>query len=152
MQEADILISDGPGTCAKYEAQRPFVLIRDVNRTAVNESIATGKMYVNSIMNPDNVNADTGYQLENSFSFTYVMIPPGTAMSPHYLAGTTEADYVLSGTADFMVNETEYQVCQGGLIYIPPDQPRHVANKGTEPVELISVCDPMWKQENEFPV
>lgn len=151
-QEADILISDGPGACATQDTPEPFVLIRDVNRSAINESIATGQIYINPIMNPDNVLADTGYQPENSFSFTYVMIPPGTAMDPHYLAGTTEADYVLSGTADFMVNGTEYQVCQGELIYIPPDQPRYVANKGTEPVELISVCDPMWKQENEFPV
>ena len=151
-QEADILISNGPGACAKYVAPGPFVLIRDINRTAVNESIATGKIYVNPIMNPDSVFADTGYQLENSFSLTYVMLPPDTAMDPHYLAGTTEADYVISGSATFMINGTKYQVSQGGLIVIPPDQPRYATNDGTEPVELISVCDPMWEPENEFPV
>jgi len=150
-EEADILISDYPAPCAKYVAPGPFVLIRDINQTASNESLASGQVYINPIMNPDNVLADTGYQLENTFSLSYVMLPPGVAMNPHSLAGTTEADYVISGTAVFTVNGTEYEVSPGDIIIIPPDQPGYAANPGTEPVEFISVCDPMWKQENEIP-
>ena len=151
-EEADILISDGPGACAKYAAPGPFVLVRDINHTEANESIANGQIYINPIMNPDNVFADTGYQLENNFSLTYVMLPPGTAMDPHYLAGTTEVDYVISGTAVTTASGTEYETGPGDLIYIPPELPRYAGNKGSEPVEYITVCDPMWKTENEFPV
>jgi cytosine deaminase len=62
----------------------------------------------------------------------------------HRLGSSSEAYYILAGTARIWVNEDAVEVGPGALVYVPPDAVQYVENSGDSDLQYLVICDPAW--------
>ncbi len=69
-----------------------------------------------------------------------IEIPPRESLDTHFFVHKgEELGYVLSGKLHTVINNLDYQVISGDLIYLTRDAPTEWKNKGNEPARLLWV-------------
>lgn len=86
----------------------------------------------------------TGTGSETDFSLAYARIFPGKGTPPHYLLGSSETIYIVSGKAEATVDGIKHEVDEGQAIFIPAGSVQSIRNinSGEDLVYLTSVDPP----------
>ena len=71
--------------------------------------------------------------------FANIHLEPGASIGYHVHEGESELFYVLAGEAVYNDNGTEYPLCKGDTAVVTSGNGHSVANRGTEPVDLIAL-------------
>lgn len=82
-------------------------------------------------------------------SIARARVVPGTATRPHWLAGTTERYFILSGTGMVSVGEADpAPVGPGDVVLIPSGTVQCITNTGAEDLVFLAVCTPRFRPDN----
>ena len=73
------------------------------------------------------------------FQVKRLMVAPGASLSLQYHRYRAEHWVVVTGTAEVTCNERVFQLEANASTYVPPLAEHRLANRGTEPVEIIEV-------------
>ena len=71
--------------------------------------------------------------------FANIHLEPGSSIGYHVHEGESELFYVLKGEAVYNDNGTEYPLYVGDTAIVKAGNGHSVANRGTEPVDLIAL-------------
>lgn len=71
--------------------------------------------------------------------FGNIHLDPGSSIGYHVHEGESELFYVQRGEAVYNDNGKEYPLCAGDIAIVKAGDGHCVANKGTEPVDLIAL-------------
>ncbi|MBN1431156.1 MAG: cupin domain-containing protein [Methanomicrobiaceae archaeon] len=91
-----------------------------------------------------------GLSMETGFSIAYVEIGPGNGTPPHYLLGSGEVIYVISGEAEATVDGVKHTLEEGRAIFIPAGSVQSVINTGEGKLKYTSSVQPYYKYENDI--
>ena len=85
-----------------------------------------------------------GWHLLKSESLSVIQerMPSGTSESLHFHHRAQQLFYVLSGSAEFVVNEVKYVVSAGESIHIAAGIPHHVFNQQTDDLHFLVISEP----------
>ena|ERR1035437_3869403 len=70
----------------------------------------------------------------------------------HIHANHSEVVYVISGTADFVMNNQTMKIKAGDYIFIPKNTVHGLKVTSTEPLEVISIQSPIFNGDDRIPV
>ena len=71
--------------------------------------------------------------------FGNIHLDPGASIGYHVHEGESELFYVIRGEALYNDNGTEYPLCVGDTAVVTAGNGHCIANRGTEPVDLIAL-------------
>jgi mannose-6-phosphate isomerase-like protein (cupin superfamily) len=71
--------------------------------------------------------------------FSNIHLDPGASIGYHVHEGESELFYVVRGEAVYNDNGTEYPISASDTAIVTPGNGHCVANRGTEPVDLIAL-------------
>ena len=71
--------------------------------------------------------------------FANIHLEPGSSIGYHVHEGESELFYLLNGEAVYNDNGTEYPLYPGDTAIVKAGDGHSVANKGTEPVDMIAL-------------
>ena len=81
------------------------------------------------------------------YSIALADILPNCASKTHYHPVIEEVYYILSGTADMILDEVTTAVNVGDCIAIPPNTRHKIINTGPETLHFLVVCAPGWTSD-----
>ncbi|MBO5306101.1 MAG: cupin domain-containing protein [Clostridia bacterium] len=91
-----------------------------------------GTVYVTEFVTPKELN-DKGRLFGN------IHLDPGASIGYHVHEGESELFYVVRGEAVYNDNGTEYPISAGDTAIVTAGNGHAVANRGTEPVDLVAL-------------
>ena len=81
----------------------------------------------------------------NQHSLAHITLPPGNASLKHYHPIAEESYYILSGTAEVIIEGQHHTLTAGQMVAIPSQQIHQIFNHSeTEDVSFLAVCTPPW--------
>ncbi|MGE3153556.1 MAG: cupin domain-containing protein [Nitrospiraceae bacterium] len=86
--------------------------------------------------------------LKLGYSLAHGRLAPGKRSKWHRLA-SSEVYYFLAGRGEFSIDRENQPVCEGSIVYVPPQATQSLSNTGTEDIEFLCLVDPAWKPEDE---
>jgi len=81
-------------------------------------------------------------------SLSEVIVPCGIATVEHIHRTSQEVYFVQSGRGRVRVGEERVEVRAGNCVVIPPESIHNLTNTGTEPLRVICVCAPPYRDED----
>lgn len=100
--------------------------------------VAPDSTIIRELMNPRISDVNVTYSLAHG------TILKGNKTLLHRLGSSSEAYYILAGTARISVNEDSVEVGPGTLVYVPPDAAQYVENTGDSDLQYLVICEPAW--------
>ncbi len=91
-----------------------------------------GTVYVTEFVSSAELN-------EKGRLFGNIHLDPGASIGYHVHEGESELFYIIKGEAIYNDNGTEYPLCEGDTAVVTSGNGHSIANKGTEPVDLIAL-------------
>ncbi|WP_052418601.1 cupin domain-containing protein [Methanolacinia paynteri] len=89
---------------------------------------------------------------ETDISIGYVVIPPGNGTPLHYLLGSDEVIYVISGGGVITIDGQECELSSGRAVLIPAGSVQSFMNAGDTNLVYLTIVQPYYKYENDIPV
>lgn len=103
-----------------------------------NRVVAPDLTIIREMLNPQVLDVDVTYSLAHG------TIPREKKTLLHRLRSSSEAYYILAGTARIWVDKDAVEVGPGALVYIPPGAAQYVENIGHSDLQYLVICDPAW--------
>lgn len=100
--------------------------------------VAPDSTIIRELMNPRIPDVNVTYSLAHG------TLLKGNKTLLHRLGSSSEAYYILAGTARISVNEDSVEVGPGTLVYVPPDAAQYVENTGDSDLQYLVICEPAW--------
>lgn len=89
-------------------------------------------------------NCDGWHLLKSeSLSMIQELMPPDTFETLHYHVKAQQIFYILSGTANFQLQDTVYTLNAGDSIHVKSGIPHMIMNKGVGLLSFLVVSEPM---------
>ena len=93
-------------------------------------------------------------EVKNAVSLTldlsYVVIDRDAETPPHILLNTSEAIYIVSGSARVHANGSIVDATAGHAVFIPRDTVQSIVNTGTSPLVYVSILNPFYTEKTEI--
>lgn len=86
---------------------------------------------------------------DKSIEFIEIKMECGQASKHHYHRMVTEYFYILSGSARFIIDDTEYNVSEGDFIVVKPME-KHKIVAGSNGVVILAVKIPGSEEDRIF--
>jgi mannose-6-phosphate isomerase-like protein (cupin superfamily) len=102
------------------------------------ELVAPDSTIIRELLSPQVTDVNVTYSLAHG------TIPKGKKTLLHSLRSSSEAYYILVGTARIWVNEDAVEVGPGALVYVPSDAVQYVENTGDSDLQYLVICEPAW--------
>ena len=99
------------------------------------------EFYSPSVLKQMNIPAETDY------SIGYVDIPPGNSTPPHYLLGSGEIIYVISGSGEISIDGIKHELSAGQAVFIPAGSVQSFTSTGDINLEYLTSVQPFYKPE-----
>jgi mannose-6-phosphate isomerase-like protein (cupin superfamily) len=90
-----------------------------------------------------------GPELKLGYSIAHALIKPGSASYPHRLTRASEVYYFLQGEGLMHVEEQQFEVNAGTVVYVPPNAKQYLENTGDTDIAFLCIVDPYWRPEDE---
>ena len=87
-----------------------------------------------------------GHSAEHSLA--QIVIPPGKGSLKHYHPEAEESYYILSGSAEMLLDGETATLRPGDNVVIRPPQVHQITNAGPDDLVLLAVCVPPWTPDN----
>lgn len=100
--------------------------------------VAPDSTIIREMLNPQLPNVDVTYSLAHG------TIPREKRTLLHTLRSSSEAYYILAGTARIWVDKDAVEVGPGALVLVPPGATQFVENTGPSDLQYLVICDPAW--------
>ena len=81
-------------------------------------------------------------------SIARVRVEPAKATKLHALENTTERYIMLGGSAMVTVGDKRWQVSEGDVVVIQPNEPQKIENQQQEDLIFLAICTPRFLVEN----
>lgn len=81
-------------------------------------------------------------------SIARVRVEVGKTTKLHALKQTVERYVVLSGSALVTVGNKSWQIAEGDVVVIKPDEPQKIKNQGEEDLIFLAICTPRFLVAN----
>lgn len=107
-------------------------------------SLFNGRGTLTEIYSPS-VLENLGIDAETDFSIGYVEIPAGNGTLPHYLLGSGEVIYVISGEAEAAIDGITHNLKNGSAVFIPAGSVQSVVNTGEEELIYLTSVQPYYQ-------
>lgn len=91
-----------------------------------------GTVYVTDFVSPTELNG-------KGRLFGKIHLDPGCSIGYHIHEGESELFYILSGTAVYNDNGTEYEICAGDTAIVTSGNGHCIANRSDEPCDLVAL-------------
>jgi mannose-6-phosphate isomerase-like protein (cupin superfamily) len=85
---------------------------------------------------------DAGELGSRNLSVNWIEVPPGASEELRSHEEAEQAYVVVRGTGSMSATGDEQELAEGDLVLIPPATDHSVANRGAEPMALLSVQSP----------
>ena len=85
---------------------------------------------------------------DSQCSIARVRVEPGKTTKLHALKNTTERYVMLGGSAMVTVGEKCWQVSEGDVVVIQPDEPQKIENEQAEDLIFLAICTPRFDVNN----
>jgi len=89
---------------------------------------------------------------ETDYSIGYVVIPPGNGLPPHYLLGSDEVDYIISGEGVITIDGQERELSSGQAVLTPQGSVQSFMNTGESDLVYLTIVQPYYRYENDISV
>lgn len=109
-----------------------------VDLKSLSKVVAPDSTIIRELLNPRRPDVNIKYSLAHG------TILKENKTIRHRLRSSSEAYFILAGTARFSVNEDVMEVGPGTLVYVPPDAAQYVENTGDSDLQYLVICDPAW--------
>jgi len=83
------------------------------------------------------------------YSIAHATIPVKEKTLPHRLKTSTEVYIILSGQGRMHIGEETADLSAGQAVCIPPGAVQWIEQKGSEPISLLAIVEPPWREEDE---
>jgi mannose-6-phosphate isomerase-like protein (cupin superfamily) len=90
-----------------------------------------------------------GAELKLGYSIAHALIKPGFASYPHRLTRASEVYYFLQGKGVMHVEDQQFDVSVGTVVYVPPNARQTLENTGDTDIAFLCIVDPYWRPEDE---
>ena len=87
---------------------------------------------------------------DDSISAFVVQMMPGFELGPHYHKTHCEIEYVISGTAQLLVDDKWVDIKPGSIHFNPMGKVHAVRNTGSEPLIVLIVFTPGMKVADRY--
>jgi mannose-6-phosphate isomerase-like protein (cupin superfamily) len=81
-------------------------------------------------------------------SLAEAVIPPGSCTQLHRHQVTEEIYHVTRGAGLMTLGVSQFEICVGDSIAIPPGTPHCVENKGSEALHILCCCAPAYSHDD----
>lgn len=81
-------------------------------------------------------------------SIARVRVEAGKSTKLHALEKTTERYVMLGGSAMITVGNKRWQVSEGDVLVIKPDEAQRIENQSQEDLIFLAICTPRFVEEN----
>lgn len=88
-------------------------------------------------------------ELQMDMSLCHCILGEGEATVPHHLEHQTEVYYILSGKGEMHIGEKAAEISSGQTVAVPPGMVQWIANKGTDDLVFLAICQPQWREADE---
>jgi mannose-6-phosphate isomerase-like protein (cupin superfamily) len=89
---------------------------------------------------------------ETNISIGYVVIPPGNGLPPHYLLGSDEVDYIISGEGVITIDGQKRELSSGQAVLTPQGSVQSFMNAGDSDLVYLTIVQPYYRYENDISV
>lgn len=89
---------------------------------------------------------------QTNYSLGYVEIPSGNSTPPHYLRGSCEIIYVISGHGKIIIDGISHELSAGQATFIPAGSVQSFINTGTMNLRYLTSVQPFYQYENDIPI
>jgi len=90
--------------------------------------------------------------VETDYSLGYVEISPGNGTPSHYLLGSGEIIYVISGEGGIKIDGINHELLTGQAVFIPAGSVQSFSNTGLENLVYLSSVQPFYKYDIDIQV
>ncbi len=89
---------------------------------------------------------------ETDISIGYVVIPPGNGLPPHYLLGSDEVDYIISGEGVITIDGQEHELSSGQAVLTPAGSVQSFVNTDDSNLVYLTIVQPYYRYENDISI
>ena len=89
---------------------------------------------------------------DKNCSIAKVRLEPEKTTKLHALMGTTERYVILDGTGVVTVADKSWDVGQGDVVVIAPDEPQKIKNTSSGDLIFLAVCTPRFEVDHYYEV
>lgn len=105
---------------------------------------AKDKTAIKEIIHPKNDGVPLNYSL------AHASLKAGESSLPHCLVNQFELYFFLSGSGRVIVNDEVRAVKNGDVVLVPKGARQYVENQGNEPMEMLCIVSPPWREDEDL--
>lgn len=142
-------IDTGNGTPSGSEKYGCIYVLDPADQQAISLFDGQGslvELYSPSVLKNMNIPAETDYSLG------YVEISPGNRTPPHYLLGSGEIIYVISGEGRIKIDGINHELSEGQAVFIPAGSVQSFSNTGLENLVYLTSVQPFYQYDIDIQV
>lgn len=83
-----------------------------------------------------------------TYSIAQIVLPPNDKSGKHYHPVAEESYYILSGTAQMIMDDKTITLNPGDTIAILPNNVHQIWNEGPDDLVFLAICVPAWTPDN----